>query len=317
MSIVLTGSIAFDYLMSFPGRFQDHILPDRLDRLSLSFLVDSMVRRRGGIAANIAYTLALLGERPRVMATVGQDFHEYREFLEQAGVDTSAIQVEPDLFTASFFVNTDENNAQIASFYAGAMARAAKLRFSDLPEQPELVVISANDPQAMRVYAQECLNLRIPYAYDPSQQTVRLDPEILREGIEGAQSIFVNDYEFELIREKTGMDAKAMLESSEFIVVTKAERGSEVHTPEGRIDIEPVPPDRIKDPTGVGDAYRAGFFKGYLAGLALERCGQIGSMAATFCLEHDGPQGHAFDPEGFLHRFREHFDDQGDLEGLE
>lgn len=317
MSIVLTGSIAFDYLMSFPGRFQDHILPDRLDRLSLSFLVDSMVRRRGGIAANIAYTLALLGERPKVMATVGRDFDEYRQFLEEAGVDTSAIRVEPDLFTASFFVNTDENNAQIASFYAGAMARAAELRFSDLPEEPTLVVISANDPQAMRAYAQECLKLGIDYAYDPSQQTVRLDPEILREGIEGAHSVFVNDYEFELIREKTGMDAEAMLESCEFVVITKAEEGSEIHTPEGRLEIGAAAPERIKDPTGVGDAYRGGFFKGYLSGLSLERCGQMGAVAATFCLEHEGPQGHNFDPSGYLRRFREHFDDDRELDGLE
>ncbi|MDX1600895.1 MAG: carbohydrate kinase family protein [Anaerolineales bacterium] len=316
MSIVLTGSIAYDYLMTFPGRFQDHILPDRLDRLSLSFLVDSMVRRRGGIAANIAYTMALLGERPTVMATVGQDFDEYREFLEETGVDTSGIRVEPDLFTASFFVNTDENNAQIASFYAGAMAKAPELSFADLDSTPELAVISANEPEAMQSYAQECLELRIPYAYDPSQQTVRLDPTMLREGIEGAMAVFVNDYEFELAQDKTGMGVDEMLTHCDFVVITKAEEGAEVHTASGRIDIDAAPPDRIKDPTGVGDAFRAGFLKGYLDDFSLERCGQMGAVAATFCLEHEGPQGHSFDRRSYVSRFREHFDDQGDLDPL-
>ncbi len=316
MTIVLTGSIAYDYLMTFPGRFQDHILPERLDRLSLSFLVDSMVRRRGGIAANIAYTLALLQERPLVMATVGQDFDEYRSFLENAGVDTSAIRVEPDLFTASFFVNTDENNAQIASFYAGAMERAAELSFADLAETPELAVISANDPDAMRAYAHECLELGIPYAYDPSQQTVRLEGDILQEGIEGAHSVFVNDYEFDLIQEKTGMDPGAMLEHCEFVVITKGADGAEVHTADGRIEIEAAPTEHVKDPTGVGDAFRAGFLKGYLSGRSFERCGQMGAVAATFCLEHEGPQGHSFEPAGYVQRFRQHFDDQGDLDDL-
>lgn len=316
MSIVLTGSIAYDYLMTFPGRFQDHILPDRLDRLSLSFLVDSMVRRRGGIAANIAYTLALLGERPVVMATVGQDFDEYNQFLEEAGVDTSAIRVEPDLFTASFFVNTDENNAQIASFYAGAMARASELRFADLERSPDLAVISANEPNAMRTYTQECLKFGIPYAYDPSQQTVRLEPAILREGIEGAMAVFVNDYEFELVQEKTGMGVDEMLASCDFVVITKAGEGAEIHTASGRIDIDAAPPTHLADPTGVGDAFRAGFFKGYLADLSLERCGQMGAVAATFCLEHEGPQGHVFDPDTYVSRFRDHFDDQGDLDDL-
>ncbi len=156
MQLVLTGSIAFDYLMTFPGRFRDHILVDRLDHISLSFLVDSLVRRRGGIAANIAYTLALLGEHPTVMATVGEDFADYGALLTDLGVDLSGIRVIPDEFTASFFVNTDQNNAQIASFFTGAMSYARQLSFKDLAQPPDLVVISANDPEAMHSYVQEC-----------------------------------------------------------------------------------------------------------------------------------------------------------------
>ncbi len=316
MNVVLTGSIAYDYLMTFPGRFRDHILPEQLDRLSLSFLVDSMVKRRGGIAANIAYTLALLGERPRVMATVGQDFEADRRWLEEQGVDTSGIRVIPELFTASFFVNTDETQAQIASFYPGAMTRAAELHFKDLLPRPDLALISPNDPKAMAQYVRECRALGIPYFYDPSQQVVRLEAAELVEGIRGCRAFFGNDYEVGLIRQKTGLDIPQMLQSAEFVVVTRGEHGAEIHTAQGVLKIPVVPPKSLVDPTGVGDAFRGGFLKGYLHGLGLERCGQMGSLAATWCLESDGPQGHRFDLPEFIARFRQHFDDQGELDRL-
>jgi adenosine kinase len=316
MNLLLTGSIAYDYLMSFPGRFLDHILPDQLDRLSLSFLVDSMVRRRGGIAANIAYTLALLGERPRVMASVGQDFEPDRRWLEEQGVDTSAIRVISDLFTASFFVNTDQTQAQIASFYPGAMARAGELHFHELDPRPDLAVISPNDPQAMIQYVRECRELEIPYFYDPSQQIVRLEAQALVEGIRGCLAFFGNDYEVGLIQQKTGMDIAEMLQNARFVVVTRGEHGADIHTREGTLHIPVIPPTDLVDPTGVGDAFRGGFLKGYLNELPLERCGQMGVLAATWCLESDGPQGHRFDLQGFIARFRQHFDDQGDLDRL-
>ena len=209
MKIVVTGSIAYDYLMTFPGRFAEHILPDQIHRLSVSFLVDEMRKQRGGCASNIAYNLALLGERPRVMATAGQDFGEYRHWLEQHGVDTSLIRDEPDLCTASFFANTDQDGHQIASFYTGAMARARELSFHDLEtDEVDLTVISPNDPQAMGKYAVECQELGISYMYDPSQQIVRLAGEELRKGVEGCSLLVVNDYEFELLREKTGLSAQ-------------------------------------------------------------------------------------------------------------
>jgi adenosine kinase len=304
MKIVLSGSIAFDYLMSFPGHFSDHILPDRIDRLSLSFLVDSLVRQPGGIAANIAYSLALLGEHPTVMATVGPDFDAHRAWLEEHGVDTSAIRVVPDLLTASFFVNTDRGNAQIASFFPGAMARASELSFAALPYKPDLAVISPNEPGAMVAYARECKQLGIPFLYDPSQQIIRLDAEELGEGIHLARGLFCNDYEFGLIEKKTGLGTDAILDDTDFVVITRGEEGAELHLAGRSIHIAAIEPDQIADPTGVGDAFRGGFLKGYMHGMELETCARMGSLAAAYCLEAKGPQGHAFTPAGFLKRYK-------------
>jgi len=316
MNIVLTGSVAYDYLMTFPGNFRDHILPDRLDRISLSFLVDSLIRRRGGIAANIAYTLALLGERPKVMATAGEDFEEFRVWLEEHGVDTSAIKVIPGEFTASFFVTTDQANAQIASFFTGAMAYASQLSFANIIEQPDLAVISPNDPQAMVTYARECRQLGIPYVYDPSQQIIRLEADDLRQGIEGCQALFSNDYEVGLIEDKTGLSLEAIREYADFVVITYGEDGANLYTDDDEFHIAAVKPQIIIDPTGVGDAFRGGFLKGYMHGLSLERCGQMGSLAATYCLEAESPMSHQFDMETFINRFRQYFDDHGELDQL-
>lgn len=316
MNLVLSGSIAYDYLMTFPGRFRDHILADRLDRLSLSFLVDSLTRRRGGIAANIAYTMALLGEHPVVLATAGEDFSEYRAWLEQNGVDTSAIRIVPGLMTASFFVSTDQVNAQIASFYPGAMARAAELRFADLALKPDLAVISPNDPSAMVGYVDECRRLGIPFLYDPSQQIVSLDSEALRFGIAHGRALFCNDYEFGLISEKTGLGLDAIVEQVEFLVITRGEHGADVYQAGHTLHVPAVAPDRMIDPTGVGDAFRGGFLKGFAHGLPLGRCGQMGALAATYCLEQEGTQGHHFNLEAFLDRMRRVFGGGEDLDSL-
>lgn len=317
MNIVVSGSIAYDYLMTFPGRFQDHILSSQLGNLSVSFLVDSMVRQRGGVATNIAYNLALLGERPRVMATVGQDFEEYRAWLEERGVDTSAIVAIPDEFTASFFVSTDQENNQIAMFYAGAMAHAHKLRFQDLGEMViDLVIISPNDPRAMVQYVEECTAQDIPYLYDPSQQIVRLSGAELRAGIEGAKILMVNEYEFGMISEKTGWSEKDVTSHVEVLIITLGEQGSAVYADGGSIDIPVVPPSQIVDPTGVGDAYRAGFVKGLALGAGWEMAGQMGAVAAAYVLEKKGTQNHSYTPAGFVARYRQHFDDQGLLESM-
>jgi len=317
MEIVLTGSIAFDYLMKFPGYFQDHILPDNLDCLSLSFLVESMVRQPGGIAPNIAYTLALLGERPRLFATAGEDFAAYRDVLESKGVDTSDIHLIEGEFTASFFANTDLANAQIASFYPGAMAAAADLSLNDLKgERPEIVLISPNDPRAMVRYVEECKQLEIPYVYDPSQQIPRLTADELRAGLDGALALFVNKYELGMIQKSTGLSVDEIREMTQFSVVTLGEGGSLIYQKEKQVHIPVVKPDKIADPTGVGDAFRGGFLTGYAHGWELEICAKMGAVAAAYCLEQDGPQGHSFSQAEYVDRFREHFNDQGKLDAL-
>jgi len=317
MEIVLTGSIAFDYLMKFPGYFQDHILPDQLECLSLSFLVESMIRHPGGIAPNIAYNMALLGERPRLFATAGEDFAEYKDSLEKNGVDTSGIHLIEGEFTASFFANTDLVNSQIASFYPGAMAYAADLSLNELGgERPELILISPNDPKAMTRYVSECQQLEIPYIYDPSQQIPRLTDEELQQGLEGSLALFVNKYEYEMVQRRTGLSQKDIQVRSHFTVVTLGEQGSVIYVDGEELEIPVVTPEEITDPTGVGDAFRGGFLAGYARAWDLKTCGQMGSVAAAFCLEQEGPQGHSFTPAEFVSRFRDHFDDQGKLDAL-
>lgn len=318
MSIILTGSIAFDYLMTFPGFFKDHILPEHLEDISLSFLVDKMVRHPGGVAANISYNLSLLGETPRLVATAGVDFVVYRQILEDAGVDTSGVKVIEDKFTASFFVNTDLSNAQIASFYTGAMADANQISIKDLNlTKDDLVMISPNAPDAMIKYAIECQELGVPYIFDPSQQIVRLDKEGLTTGITGAHALFANTYEFELLQKHTKLSADEILKAVNFVVVTMGKDGSRVFSQGVLIGEVPVfPPEVIKDPTGVGDAYRAGFLKGYLSGFELVLCAQMGALAATYCLETVGTQSHNYLLKDFITRFRSYFDDHGELEIL-
>ncbi len=317
MTVVVTGSIAYDYIMSFPGRFREHILPDNLENLSVSFLVDAMTRRRGGCAPNIAYSLRLLGVPVRIMATAGQDFHDYREWLHRHGVDTSWVRVYSDEFTASFFVSTDRENNQIATFYTGAMARARELSFHDVDTSDvDLVVISPNDPEAMRRYVRECADLGLPFMYDPSQQIVRLEAADLIEGIDAADIVICNDYEYSLLRRKTGLSDADLVTRAGVLVVTEGERGSSIYTEGRKIAIPPAPPRRIGDPTGVGDAYRAGLIAGRLLGLPWEIAGRLGSLAATYALEHPGPQDHYYTLEEFIRRYVQTFGPTPELETL-
>ena len=306
MKLIVTGSIAFDYLMQFPGKFTEHILAEDLQRVSLSFLVDSMDKRRGGCAPNIAYTLALLGERPYLVATAGRDFKEYDEWLQAAGVDTSHVHHVPDKFTASFFCSTDIENNQIASFYIGAMANASELSLRTIHE-PGLVIISPNDPGAMVQYAEECRAMGVAFIFDPSQQCARLSGDDLRDGISGARLVICNDYEFELIRQKTGMDEQQLLQHASALVITRGENGCSAYESTTRIDVPAVTPHRIVDPTGVGDAFRGGLMKGIAVGRSLKECAQLGTVAATYALEHLGGQSHAYTIKEFTDRYAEHF----------
>ncbi len=306
MNIVVTGSIAFDYLMSFPGKFTEHFLPEHMSRVSLSFLVDSMDKRRGGCAPNIAYTLALLGERPRLMATAGQDFSDYRRWLESAQVDTSLVREVDGKFTASFFCSTDVESNQIASFYTGAMANAGELSFRDVPDCG-LAIISPNDPGAMLQYADECRTLGIPFVWDPGQQCARMSGSELRDGMSAATIVICNDYEFELMRQKTGLDEATILARSGALVVTRGENGCSIIERHQTTDVPAVTPHRIVDPTGVGDAFRGGFLKGMARAASYRVCAQIGSVAATYALEHLGGQSHAYSWTEFLERYERHF----------
>jgi adenosine kinase len=306
MKLIVTGSIAFDYLMSFPGKFTEHFLAEHMQRVSLSFLVDSMDKRRGGCAPNIAYTLALLGERPYLMATAGQDFSDYRQWLDAAGVDTSLVKQVPDKFTASFFCSTDTENNQIASFYTGAMANAGELSFRTIADVG-LVIISPNDPGAMVQYAEECRTLHIPFVFDPGQQCARMSGDELRDGILGARIVICNDYELELIKQKTGMGESEMQAETDALVVTRGADGCTIYQDGGRTDVKAVSPLRIVDPTGVGDAFRGGFMKGMAAASPYDICAQLGSVAATYALEHLGGQSHSYTFDEFKLRYEAHF----------
>ena len=318
MSVVLTGSIAYDYIMSFPGFFKDHILPEKIHEISVSFLVDSMKKQRGGIATNIAYNLALLGERPKIMATVGEDFEDYRRWLELHYIDTSAIIAIPNEFTASFFVSTDKQQNQIASFYTGAMAHAKRVSFQDHINGPiTLAVISPNDPGAMVQYVAECKALGIPYVYDASQQIIRLDGEDLKEGCRGSKMIMLNDYELSMLQNKTGWDEDEIAAQTETLIVTYGEKGSTITHAGETIKIPVATPRQIGEPTGAGDAYRAGILKGVMHNCAWEFTGRLGALAATYALEEHGTQNHHYTLPEFAERFQQAFGRWEEIKYLE
>lgn len=317
MRIVVTGSIAYDYIMTFPGRFRDHILPDKMHVLSVSFLVESMKRQRGGTAANIAYNLALLGERPVVMGTVGEDFAEYRLWLEEQGIDTSAIKPVPGEFTSSCFINTDLQDNQITAFYPGAMSHAHTLSFHDNHlHSPDLVIISPNDPQAMARYAAECTELGIPYLYDPSMQAPRMTAEELREGCAGARVLIGNDYEFGMMAEKLGITEPEFRRLVPITVVTLGEQGASITVEGEEFAIPAARPRQVVDPTGAGDAFRAGLVKGMVHGLPWEVTGRLASLSAVYAIEHAGTQQHYYTLRAFAERYRENFGAAPELEAL-
>jgi adenosine kinase len=268
------------------------------------------------VAANIAYTIALLGGRPTIMATVGQDFVEYRAWLESFGVDTSAIMVIEDDYCASFFVNTDQEQNQIASFYTGAMAHAARLSFAVNASDTDLTIISPNDPAAMDAYVRECKQLGIPYIYDPSQQTIRLTDEQLYEGLNGCLLLTVNEYELSMIQEKTGLTKTGILDRAGGLLVTRGKYGSEIIVNGMCYEIPAVMPRQIVEPTGAGDAFRGGLLRGLQLGLPWEIIGRVGALCATYVLENFGTQSHTYTREAFVERFRENFDDEGALDCL-
>lgn len=316
MKIVVTGSIAYDYIMSFPGQFKEMLMQENLDKLSISFLVEQMTRHFGGVASNICYTMALLEERPMLLGSVGHDFGPYASHLGEAGVDLSYVKVHSDLFTSSFFVNTDRSNNQIASFYSGAMQRARELGIAETVGSADLVVVAPNDPVAMQNYVRECKRLGIPYLYDPSQQVAWFDEITLVEGIDGASMLVCNEYEFAVISKKTHLslnDIKAMVDT---LVITRGQDGATIFSDGATYSIPIVIPSLSLDPTGLGDAFRGGLLKGIACGLDWAIAGRLGALAATYVLENPGPQDHRFTLEEFILRYRTTFDDGGQLDRL-
>ena len=317
MDILVTGSIAYDYLMRFPGHFKQHFIAEALDRISLSFLVDDMTKHWGGVAANIAFTLAKFGLRPKLLGTVGRDFGDYRRWLEGKGVDCSTVIQIDELFTASFFANTDEDNNQLAFFYSGAMALARDYAIADVMEgKPDLVIVSPNDPAAMINLTDECRARDIPFIYDPSQQVPRLNGAELKRGMRGAKLMVVNTYEASVICEKTGLSRDDLRREIEILIITAGENGSTIYVDGASIPVPAFRSDSIVDPTGAGDAYRAGLLAGIAYDLSLELSAQIGALCATYALEEVGTQNHDFALADFALRFRQQIDDGGALDAV-
>ncbi|RDI50014.1 carbohydrate kinase family protein [Nocardia mexicana] len=293
MTIAVSASIATDNLMHFPGKFSEALLADQLEHVSVSFLVDDLNIRRGGVGGNIAYAMGLLDRNPLLLGAVGSDFGEYREWLERHGVDCSAVLVSEKAHTARFICTTDDEMAQIAAFYPGAMSEARDISITELARtrELELVLVGANDPDAMLRHTRECQELSIPFAADPSQQLALLNAEQARELIDGAAYLFTNEYELGLLRQKTGLTLDEIGQRVGIRVTTLGAKGVQIVDRDGtEVNVEVVPERSKVDPTGIGDAFRAGFLTGHTAGLSLERSAQLGSLIAVLVLETDGPQ---------------------------
>lgn len=309
MRIAVTGSIATDHLMSFPGRFADSLIVEQLDKISLSFLVDDLQIRRGGIAANIAFGLGNLGLRPLLVGAVGQDFVDYRSWLDRHRVDTSHVLVSEVAHTARFVCTTDSDHAQMASFYAGAMSEARGIELGPIGAAEgglDLVVISPNDPEAMLRHTQECRQRGYAFVADPSQQLAWLDGDQIRELVDGAAYLFTNAYEASIIEQKTGWTHRDVLDRVGIRVITHGREGATV-VADGAEPVHVKTPreSRRADPTGVGDAFRAGYVAGLAWQLSPQRCAELGSMLATYVVETVGTQEYHLGRESFLRRFTE------------
>ncbi|HZE41223.1 MAG TPA: carbohydrate kinase family protein [Stackebrandtia sp.] len=312
MKIAVTGSIATDHLMHFPGKFAHQFIEDKIDKVSLSFLVDDLVLRRGGIASNICFGMAQLGLSPMLVGAVGKDFFDdYAGWLSGHGVDVESVYVSDTAHTARFVCTTDEDMCQIGSFYAGAMAESSKIDLAPVHERSgglDLVLVSANDPAAMVRHSAQCRELGIPFAADPSQQLARLDGDGARELIEGAKFLLTNEYEKELLENKTGLTHEQILDKVQVRVTTLGKDGVEIV---GRgLDRIHVPVAReinAYDPTGVGDGFRAGFFAALSWGLTARRAAEVGSLLATLVLETVGTQEYLVDPTVFIQRLGESY----------
>jgi adenosine kinase len=307
MKIGVAGSVGLDHLMTFSGKFTDSFVAGSLEKVSLSFLVDSLDVRRGGCAANICYGMGVLGLNPVLIAAVGKDWADYEAWLSRHGVDTSHALVSTSLYTAHFMVTTDDDLNQIASFFPGAMSEARNIELAPIMEKTgrfDMVVISPDDPEAMLHHSDVCRSEGIAFAADPSQQMARMSGEEIKLLIDGASYLFLNEYELALAMQKTGWSDREILEHVKIRVVTLGSKGAKVESAAGEFVQVGVPQEKSKtDPTGVGDSFRSGFIAGLAWGLSHERCAQLGSLIATYVIETMGTQEYRFTSAEFLARF--------------
>ena len=308
MKIGVAGSVGLDHLMTFSGKFTDSFVAGSLEKVSLSFLVDSLDVRRGGCAANICYGMGVLGLNPVLIAAVGKDWADYEAWLSRHGVDTSHALVSTNLYTAHFMVTTDDDLNQIASFFPGAMSEARNIELAPIMEKTgrfDMVVVSPDDPQAMLHHSEVCRKEGIPFAADPSQQMARMSGEEIKLLIDGASYLFLNEYELALAMQKTGWSDREILEHVKIRVVTLGSKGAKVESAAGEFVQVGVPQEKSKtDPTGVGDSFRSGFIAGLAWGLSHERCAQLGSLIATYVIETMGTQEYRFTSAEFVARFQ-------------
>jgi len=307
VSVVCTGSIAYDYILSFKGRFKDHILADKTHILNLSFLVDDLRKHRGGVAGNYAYNLSLLGYPAAVLATAGSDATEYRDWLVSRGIDCQGLRLLEGEITATGFTTTDMDDNQLTGYYGGAMGRAAMLGLDDASPGAEALIVGPNDPAAMIRLVRECRERAMRFVFDPAHQLPRLSPEDIAEGARGAWILIGNDYELELIMQRTGHGMDKLVELAEIVVTTLGREGSRIATRNATVDIPPAPAREETDPTGAGDAYRAGLVAGLLRGLTLNEAGRVASLAATYVIEQVGTMEHSYTVADFSERFEQAF----------
>ena len=308
MSIYISGSLAFDRIMTFPGHFHDHILAENLRTINVSFMVDGMEERRGGCAGNIAYTLSLLGQKPIIIASTGKDFGSYAAHLQQAGLPLEGIRVLDDIYTAQGFITTDLNNNQITGFYPGAMGLPADYSFPKLDPEHDIAIVSPGNMQDMQRLPRFYKEHGVRYIYDPGQQLPVLKQEELIEAIEGSFALISNDYEINMICKTTGLSPNELIGRTLWLVTTQGSKGASVHGADGtEMHIDPVPVDNVVDPTGAGDAHRSGILFGLAAGLDLPRAARLGAVTASFTVEKMGTQEHSFTREEFAKRYQETF----------
>lgn len=296
MKVVVTGSLAFDFIMNFPGKFSDYILADKIHKINLSFLVDQIRQGRGGCAGNIAYNLTLLGGKPLIVGVLGRDGKEYARWLKRKGVDVSQIFFSQKN-TAMAFVMTDRVDNQLSSFYPGA-SEVRSLSLRKLKFKPDLVIISPTNPLVMKKFVKECQNLGYPYLYDPGMQLPRFTAREVATGVKEAKMVIGNDYEMELINQKS---------KDQIWITTLGSKGSVIEYQGKKIKIPPAKPKNESDPTGAGDAYRAGFVWAYFQGMSLEKAGRVGGLVAAYTVEKYGTTTHRFTMKEFKKRYKENF----------